>query len=49
MAFEFVVKASKPDIDKLINVLLDDGKKVIPNDKKPMNQEIARIIYESCE
>ena len=39
----------KPDIDKLINVLLDGGKKVIPHDKKPMDQEIARIIYESCE
>ena len=39
----------KPDIDKLIDVLLDGGKKVIPHDKKPMNQEIARIIYESCE
>ena len=38
-----------PDIDKLINVLLDNGKKVIPHDKKPLNQEIARIIYESCE
>ncbi len=38
-----------PDIDKLINVLLDGGKKVIPHDKKPLNQEIARIIYESCE
>ena len=37
-----------PDIDKLINVLLNGGKKVIPHDKKPMNQEIARIIYESC-
>ena len=37
-----------PDIDKLIDVLLDGGKKVIPHDKKPMNQEIARIIYESC-
>lgn len=37
-----------PDIDKLINVLLDGGKKVIPHDKKPINQEIARIIYESC-
>ena len=38
-----------PDIDKLINVLLDGGKKVIPYDKKPLTQEIARIIYESCE
>ncbi len=38
-----------PDIDKLINVLLDGGKKVIPHDKKPLNDEIARIIYESCE
>ena len=37
-----------PDIDKLINVLLDGGKKVIPHDKKPINQEIARIIYERC-
>ena len=37
-----------PDIDKLINVLLDGGKKVIPHDKKPLNLEIARIIYESC-
>ena len=37
-----------PDIDKLINVLLDGGTKVIPHDKKPLNQEIARIIYESC-
>ena len=37
-----------PDIDRLIDVLLDDGKKVIPHDKKPLNQEIARIIYESC-
>ena len=38
----------KPDIDQLINVLLDGGQKVIPHDKKPINQEIARIIYESC-
>ena len=37
-----------PDIDKLINVLLDGGTKVIPHDKKPLNKEIARIIYESC-
>ena len=37
-----------PDIDKLIDVLLDGGTKVIPHDKKPLNQEIARIIYESC-
>ena len=37
-----------PDIDKIIDVLLDGGKIVIPHDKKPINQEIARIIYESC-
>lgn len=37
-----------PDIDKLINVLLNGGKKVIPHDKKPLDKEIARIIYESC-
>ena len=37
-----------PDIDKLISVLLDGGTKVIPHDKKPINQQIARIIYESC-
>ena len=37
-----------PDIDRLVNVLLDNGKKTIPHDKKPINQEIARIIYESC-
>ena len=38
-----------PDIDKLVNVLLDGGSKTIPHDKKPINQENARIIYESCE
>ena len=38
-----------PNIDKLIDVLLDGGKKTIPHDKKPINQENARIIYESCE
>ena len=37
-----------PDIDKLIDVLLDGGAKVIPHEKKPLNKEIARIIYESC-
>ena len=37
-----------PDIDKLVNVLLDGGKKEIPHNKKPINKEIARIIYESC-
>ena len=37
------------DIDQLVNVLLDGGKKEIPHHKKPMNAEIARIIYESCE
>ena len=38
-----------PDIDKLVDVLLDGGKKEIPHYKKPINLEIARIIYESCE
>ena len=37
-----------PDIDKLVDVLLDGGKKEIPHYKKPINLEIARIIYESC-
>ena len=39
---------NNPDIDKLIDLLLDGGKKEIPHYKKPMNSEIARIIYESC-
>ncbi len=37
-----------PDIDKLVAVLLDNGKKTIFHHIKPMNEEIARIIYESC-
>ena len=37
-----------PDIDKLVDVLLDGGKKEIPHYKMPINQENARIIYESC-
>ena len=37
-----------PDIDKLISVLLDNGKKVINHHIKPMDEEIARIIYKSC-
>ena len=37
-----------PDIDKLVSVLLDNGKKTIFHHIKPINDEIARIIYESC-
>ena len=36
------------DIDKMVNILTDGGKKVVPHYKKPLNAEIARIIYESC-
>ena len=36
------------DLDKVINVLYGDGKKELPHYKKPLNEEIARIIYESC-
>lgn len=37
-----------PDIDKLVNVLLDNGKKTIYHHIKPIDEEIARIIYEKC-
>lgn len=36
------------DIEKLINVLLDNGKKTIYHINTPINNEIARIIYTSC-
>lgn len=36
------------DIDKLVDVLLDGGIKTIYHHKKPINKEIARIIYKSC-
>ena len=37
-----------PDIDKLVDVLTDGGKKEIPHYKKPTDAKLARIIYESC-
>ena len=37
-----------PDVDKLLDVLFDNGKTEIPHHIKSMNREIARIIYESC-
>ena len=37
-----------PDIDKLVNVLTEGGKKGIPHYKKPTDAALARIIYESC-
>ena len=36
------------DIDKVVNVLTDGGKKSVPHYKKPLDAQIARIIYESC-
>ena len=36
------------DIEKVVNVLTDGGKKAVPHYKKPLDAEIARIIYESC-
>lgn len=36
------------DIEKVVNVLSDNGQKVVPHYKKPLDAEIARIIYESC-
>ena len=36
------------DIEKVVNVLSDNGKKAVPHYKKPLDAEIARIIYESC-
>ena len=36
------------DIEKVVNVLTDGDKKVVPHYKKPLDAEIARIIYESC-
>ena len=36
------------DIDKVVNIVTDNGKKVIPHYIKPLDAEIARIIYESC-
>ena len=36
------------DLDKVVNVLTDNGKKVVPHYKKPLDAQIARIIYESC-
>ena len=36
------------DIEKVVNVLTDGGKKVVPHYKKPLDAKIARIIYESC-
>ena len=36
------------DIEKVVNVLTDGGKKTVPHYLKPLDAEIARIIYESC-
>ena len=36
------------DVDWIVNLLTDNGKKVVPHYIKPLDAEIARIIYESC-
>ena len=36
------------DIDKVVNIVTDNGKRVVPHYIKPLDAEIARIIYESC-
>ena len=36
------------DVDWIVNLLTDNGKKAIPHYIKPLDAKIARIIYESC-
>ena len=36
------------DVGKVVNVLTENGKKSMPHYKKPLDAQIARIIYESC-
>ena len=36
------------DIEKVVNIVTDGGKKVVPHYIKPLDAEIARLIYESC-
>ena len=38
----------QPDIDKLVNLITDNGKRVINHPKKNMDQEVLSKIFESC-
>ena len=39
---------SSPDINKLVNLITDDGNKVIKHPKKDMDQKVLFEIFESC-
>ena len=36
------------DIEKLVNCLTDNGTRVVAHHVKPLDKEVARIIFESC-
>ena len=38
----------QPDIDKLVNLITDNGKRVINHPKKNMDREVLSKIFESC-
>ena len=39
---------NKPDIEKLCNIITNNGTKVIEHPKKNMDKEVVKTIYESC-
>ncbi len=41
-------KVGAIDIDGLINRLTDNGTRVVAHPVKPLDGEVARIIYNSC-
>ena len=41
-------KVGAIDIDGLINLLTDNGTRVVAHHVKPLDEEVARIIYNSC-
>ena len=36
------------DVESLINLLTDNGTRVVAHHVKPLDGEVARIIYKSC-
>ena len=40
---------AEPNIGKMIDLLTDNGKKSIAHHSKPMDKEVAQIIFDNCK
>lgn len=38
-----------PDIDRLVNILTDNGKRSLPHHSKPLDKDVAKLIFEQCK